>query len=112
MLVGIFFPKPFEGGLQEVVQGSEVGVRFRHLFDDLGEVSGGKKTCVGISQSSMGFFYLGFPEVVECCAAGGFPRKIAFMKEVEVAFEWVAWFGGPPGEGADNSMVTGQPNSQ
>jgi hypothetical protein len=34
------------------------------------------------------------------------------MKEVEMAFEWVAWFGGTSGEGPDNSMVTGQPNSQ
>jgi hypothetical protein len=34
------------------------------------------------------------------------------MKEVEMAFEWVAWFGGPPGEGADNSVAAGQPNGQ
>jgi hypothetical protein len=112
MLVGIFFPKPFQSGLQEVVQGSQVGVRFGNLFDDLGEVSGSKKSCVGMSQSSMCFFYPGFSEVVESCAAGGFPGKVAFMKEVEMAFEWVAWFGGPSGESADNSMVAGQPNGQ
>ena len=112
MLMRIFFSKPFEGGLQEVVQGSQVGVRFGHLFDHLGEVSGSKKSCVGMSQSSMCFFYPSFSEVVESCPAGGFPGKVAFMKEVEMAFEWVAWFGSPPGEGAENSMATGQPNSQ
>ena len=112
MLVWIFFRKPFQGGLQEVVQRSQVGVRFGNLFDDLGEVGGGKQTCVGMPQSSMGFLYPCFSEVMESCPAGGFPGKVAFMKEVEMAFEGVAWFSGPPGEGADNSMVTGQPNGQ
>ena len=60
----------------------------------------------------MGFLDLGFSEVVKSCPAGGFPGKVAFMKEVEMAFEWVAWFGGPPGEGADNSVAAGQPNGQ
>lgn len=49
MLVGIFFPKPLESGLQEVVQGSKVGVGFGYLLDDLGEVCSGKKTCVGVT---------------------------------------------------------------
>ena len=78
----------------------------------MGEVSCSKKSCVRMSQSSMGFLDLGFSEVVKSCPAGGFPGKVAFMKEVEMAFEWVAWFGGTSGEGPDNSMVTGQPNGQ
>jgi hypothetical protein len=60
----------------------------------------------------MGFLYLGLSEVVESRAAGGFPGKVTFMKEVEMAFEGVAWFGGPPGECAKNSMATRQPNGQ
>ena len=60
----------------------------------------------------MGFFHPGFSEVVECCATGGLPGKVAFMKEVEVAFEWVTWLSGPPGQCAENSVATGQPNGQ
>jgi hypothetical protein len=60
----------------------------------------------------MGFLHPGFSEVVECCATGGFPGEVAFMKEVEMAFEGVAWFGGPPSECAENSVATGQPNGQ
>jgi hypothetical protein len=60
----------------------------------------------------MGFLDPGFPEVVESSASGGFPGKITFMKEVEMAFEGVTWFGGPPSECAKNSVTTGQPNGQ
>jgi len=65
-----------------------------------------------MTQSSMGFLDPGFPEVVESCAARGLPGKVAFMKEVEMAFEGVTWFSGPPGECAENSVATGQPNGQ
>ena len=34
------------------------------------------------------------------------------MKKVEVSFEGVAWFGGPPGKGAKNAVVAGQPDGQ
>ncbi len=60
----------------------------------------------------MGFPDAGLPEVVKRGAAGGFPRKIALMKEVEVAPEGVSWFGSSFGECAKNSVMTGQPNGQ
>ena len=60
----------------------------------------------------MGFLHPGFSEVVESCATGGLPGKVAFMKEVEMAFEGVARFGCPPCEGAKNTVATGQPNGQ
>jgi hypothetical protein len=60
----------------------------------------------------MGFLDPGFSEVVESCATGGLPGKVAFMKEVEMAFEGVARFGCPPCEGAKNTVATGQPNGQ
>jgi len=60
----------------------------------------------------MGFLDPGFSEVVQSCATGGFPGKITFMKEVEMAFEGVAGFCGPPSECAENSVTTGQPNGQ
>ena len=60
----------------------------------------------------MGFLHQGFSEMVECCATGGLPRKVAFMKEVEMAFKGVARFGGPPGKCTENAMPAGQPNGQ
>ena len=34
------------------------------------------------------------------------------MKTVEVSYEVVDWFGGPPGKGAKNAVVAGQPDGQ
>ena len=65
-----------------------------------------------MTQSPMGFPDPGFSEMVEGRPTGRFPGKVAFMKEVEMAFEGVSRFGGPPSECTENAVTAGQPNGQ
>ena len=60
----------------------------------------------------MGFPDPGLPEVVEGSATGGFPTDFAFVKQVELALERVAGFGRPAGKGANDPVLTRQPNGK
>ena len=91
---------------------AEVGVRFRDIFDDLGEVGGGKKARIRLAESGVGFPEACFLEMVQVASTGEVPRNLAFVKKIEVPFEGISWFGGTTGEGTNDSVLAGEPDSE
>ena len=60
----------------------------------------------------MGLCDPGLLQVVEGGASGGFPSDLAFVKKIQMPFERVTRFGRTPGQGANDSVAAGQPDSQ
>jgi hypothetical protein len=110
--VGIFFIEPRKGGLEKRVKRTEIGVGFCEVLDGLGEVGGGKKARIRLAESSVGFPKAGFFEMVQVPSAGAVPRNLAFVKKIEVPFEWISGFGGTTGEGTNDPVLAGEPDGE
>ena len=104
--------QPLQGGLQQSVKGAKVGIGLSELFDDLGKVGRRKESGIGLAKTRMSFAEASFLQMMQSGATGKVPSDVTFMEKVEVSFEGVAWFGGTPGEGAQNAVVAGQPDGQ
>ena len=110
--MGIFFIEPRKGGLEKSVKGTEIGVGFCEVLDGLGEVGGGKKARIRLAESGVGFPEACFFEMVQVASAGEVPRNLAFVKKIEVPFEGISGFGGTTGEGANDSVLAGEPDGE
>ena len=45
-------------------------------------------------------------------SAGAVPRNLAFVEKIEVPFEGTTWFGSTTGEGANDSVLAGEPDGE
>jgi hypothetical protein len=94
------------------MKGTEIGVGFCEMLDGLGEVGGGKKAGIRLAESGVGFPKACFFEMVQVTSAGEIPRNLAFVKKIEVPFEWAPRLGGPAGERAENTVAAGKPDGK
>ena len=94
------------------MKGTEIGVGFCEVLDSLGEVGCGKKARIRLAESGVGFPEACFFEMVQVASAGEVPRNLAFVKKIEVPFEGISGFGGTTGEGANDSVLAGEPDGE
>lgn len=110
--MGILLVQPRKGGLEKSMKGTEIGVGFCEVLDSLGEVGCGKKARIRLAESGVGFPEACFFEMVQVASAGEVPRNLAFVKKIEVPFEGISGFGGTTGEGANDSVLAGEPDGE
>ncbi len=108
----IFFPQPTQGRSQKGVEGSQILIRFGHMFDGLGKVRGGQETRIRLAKPCVGLFHPGFSKMMQGGATGHVPGNFALMEEIQMPLEWTARLGGPASMGTDDSVAACQPDGE